>query len=49
MHRLALGIEYDGSRFLGWQTQPGGGAVQDALEAALSTIADAEISVTCAG
>lgn len=49
MHRIALGIEYDGSRFLGWQTQPGGGAVQDALEAALATIADAEISVTCAG
>jgi tRNA pseudouridine38-40 synthase len=49
MHRIALGIEYDGSRFLGWQTQPGGGAVQDALEAALTTIADAEISVTCAG
>ena len=34
--RIALGIEYDGSRFLGWQTQPGGGTVQDALEAALS-------------
>ena len=49
MQRIALGIEYDGSRFLGWQTQPGGGAVQDALEAALSTIADTEISVTCAG
>jgi tRNA pseudouridine38-40 synthase len=49
MHRIALGIEYDGSRFLGWQTQPGGGGVQDALEAALTTIADAEISVTCAG
>lgn len=49
MQRIALGIEYDGSRFLGWQTQPGGGAVQDALEAALTTIADAEISVTCAG
>ena len=47
--RIALGVEYDGSRFLGWQTQPGGGTVQDALEAALSGIADAPISVTCAG
>lgn len=47
--RIALGIEYDGSRFLGWQTQPGGGTVQDALEAALSGIADAPVNVTCAG
>jgi tRNA pseudouridine38-40 synthase len=47
--RIALGIEYDGSRFLGWQTQPGGGAVQDALEAALSAIASAPVAVTCAG
>lgn len=47
--RLALGIEYDGSRFLGWQTQPGGGAVQDALQGALSAIAGEEIKVTCAG
>ena len=47
--RIALGIEYDGSRFLGWQTQPGGGAVQDALEPALGTIAGAPASVTCAG
>jgi tRNA pseudouridine38-40 synthase len=47
--RIALGIEYDGSRFLGWQTQPGGGTVQDALEAALSGIADAPVAVTCAG
>ncbi len=47
--RIALGIEYDGSRFLGWQTQPGGGTVQDVLEAALSGIADAPIGVTCAG
>jgi tRNA pseudouridine38-40 synthase len=48
-NRIALGIEYDGSRFLGWQTQPGGGTVQDALEAALSGIADAPAGVTCAG
>ena len=47
--RIALGIEYDGSRFLGWQTQPGGGTVQDALEGALSSIADAPVGVTCAG
>jgi tRNA pseudouridine38-40 synthase len=47
--RLALGIEYDGSRFLGWQTQPGGGAAQDALEPALATIAGASVTVTCAG
>src|SRR4249920_4076935 len=47
--RIALGIEYDGSRFLGWQTQPGGGTVQDALEAALAGIANAPVSVTCAG
>jgi tRNA pseudouridine38-40 synthase len=47
--RIALGIEYDGSRFLGWQTQPGGGAAQDALEAALSTIAGETVTLTCAG
>lgn len=47
--RIALGIEYDGSRFLGWQTQPGGGTVQDALEAALSAVADVPVSLTCAG
>ncbi|HUJ85504.1 MAG TPA: tRNA pseudouridine(38-40) synthase TruA [Burkholderiales bacterium] len=47
--RLALGIEYDGSRFLGWQTQPGGGTVQDALQAAMAAIAGREVKVTCAG
>ena len=47
--RIALGIEDDGSRFLGWQTQPGGGTVQDALEAALAAIATERVAVTCAG
>ena len=37
--RIALALEYDGSRFLGWQTQPGGGTVQDVLEGALAAIA----------
>ncbi|MFM9982484.1 MAG: tRNA pseudouridine(38-40) synthase TruA [Burkholderiales bacterium] len=50
MKRIALGIEYDGSRFLGWQTQPGGGTVQDALEFAIATIAAVpQVGVTCAG
>jgi tRNA pseudouridine38-40 synthase len=47
--RIALGIEYDGSRFLGWQTQPGGGTVQDALEPALAAIAGEPVALTCAG
>jgi tRNA pseudouridine38-40 synthase len=34
---------------VGWQTQPGGGAVQDAVEAALAGIAGTAVSVTCAG
>ena len=47
--RIALALEYDGSRFLGWQTQPGGGTVQDTLEAALAVIAGARVQSTCAG
>jgi tRNA pseudouridine38-40 synthase len=47
--RIALGIEYDGSRYCGWQTQPSGGAVQDCLEHALSHIAAQPIVTQCAG
>jgi len=47
--RIALGLEYDGSGFLGWQTQREGGGVQDALQEALSAIAGREVSVVCAG
>jgi tRNA pseudouridine38-40 synthase len=47
--RIALGVEYDGSRFCGWQTQPAGCAVQDALERALARIASAPVSTVCAG
>jgi tRNA pseudouridine38-40 synthase len=49
MPRIALGIEYDGSRFLGWQTQPGGGAAQDALEPALGAVSGKEIKTIAAG
>lgn len=47
--RIALGLEYDGTDFSGWQSQPGGRTVQDALEAALSAIAGTTIRVVCAG
>jgi len=47
--RIALGLEYDGAAFCGWQTQPGGCGVQDHLERSLSSLADAAVSVTAAG
>ena len=47
--RIALGVEYDGSRFCGWQTQPQGCAVQDALERALTEVASTPITTVCAG
>jgi len=47
--RIALGIEYDGRPYSGWQSQPDQPTVQDALQAALSQIADAPISVIAAG
>jgi tRNA pseudouridine38-40 synthase len=47
--RIALGLEYDGAAFSGWQSQPGGNTVQDVLEAALSRIAGMPIRVVCAG
>jgi tRNA pseudouridine38-40 synthase len=47
--RIALGVEYDGSRFCGWQTQPRRCAVQDAVELALAEVAGERISTICAG
>jgi tRNA pseudouridine38-40 synthase len=47
--RLALGIEYDGTDFLGWQRLGHGPSVQSAIESALSFVADEAIVVQCAG
>lgn len=47
--RIALGLEYDGRGFSGWQTQPAGTGIQDALETALSRIASAPVATVCAG
>ena len=47
--RLALGLEYCGRTFTGWQSQPDGRGVQDALERALAVIADAKVGTIAAG
>lgn len=47
--RIALGIEYCGTDFRGWQSQADGGTVQDALETALATIAGVPVGTLCAG
>jgi tRNA pseudouridine38-40 synthase len=47
--RIALGIEYDGTGFYGWQHQQDGRTVQDSVEAALSKVADHPVNVVCAG
>ncbi|HEX7112346.1 MAG TPA: tRNA pseudouridine(38-40) synthase TruA, partial [Mizugakiibacter sp.] len=47
--RIALGIEYDGTDFFGWQRLSHGRSVQAAVEAALSFVAAHPVEVTCAG
>lgn len=47
--RYALGIEYDGTGFFGWQRQSHAPSVQQDVEKALSTVANHPVVVTCAG
>ena len=47
--RIALGIEYDGSSYCGWQYQDGVSTVQEAVEDALSKVADQPVRVITAG
>ena len=52
--RYALGVEYDGGDFLGWQRlskpgEVGDDTVQQALESALSFVANERIDTVCAG
>ena len=47
--RLAVGIEYAGTRYAGWQRQDGAPSVQSEVERALGRVADHPIRVVCAG
>ena len=49
MPRIALGLEYDGSGFSGWQSQAHARGIQSSVEAALSFVADHPIEVVAAG
>ncbi len=47
--RLAIGIEYDGTAYNGWQRQQNGCGIQERVEQALSIVADEAVATTCAG
>lgn len=47
--RYALGVEYDGSTYCGWQSQPDVPNIQDTLQSALSGVAGEFISIVAAG
>jgi tRNA pseudouridine38-40 synthase len=47
--RLAAGLEYDGSRFLGWQVQKHEPTIQSCVEKALSKVANHAVRITASG
>jgi len=49
MQRLALGVQYDGTDFLGWQAQANGRTVQAVLDAAISSVASSAVVTHAAG
>ncbi|UGQ45033.1 tRNA pseudouridine(38-40) synthase TruA [Massilia endophytica] len=49
MKRIALGVQYNGAGWQGYQVQPHGQTVQDKLEQAIEQFACLRIGTTCAG
>jgi tRNA pseudouridine38-40 synthase len=49
MPRIALGLEYDGTDFVGWQIQPSGRSVEGVLAAAVSSVANETVIVHGSG
>jgi len=48
-NRIAVGIEYDGSAYAGWQAQAGLPTLQPLTERALSSVAAEPVTLVCAG
>jgi len=49
MKNFKLTISYDGSRYSGWERQPGRDTIQGKLETVLSRMVNAEVNVIGAG
>lgn len=49
MKKIAVGLEYDGTAYAGWQAQTTGPSIQTAAEKAFSTVADHPVTLVCAG
>ena len=47
--KIALGIEYCGREYYGWQRQAISPTIQESLELAISEVADENVGVVCAG
>ena len=49
MPRYKLTLEYDGTKYVGWQRQANGESVQHLLESAITQLCGAHCAVTAAG
>ena len=49
MQRIAVGVEYDGTRYAGWQRQAGVPTIQAVVERALGAVADHPVAAICGG
>ncbi len=47
--RIALGIEYDGTAYNGWQKQTSGIGIQSLVEEAIAAVANHPVEAICAG
>ncbi len=49
MRRIAVGLEYDGTGYCGWQIQSSGNSVEAVVSRAVSWVADQPVALVCAG